>query len=198
MVELQDCQQWEMEGKLQFHSHLMLIAQFWFLAGFSSAWAQSHSRVQFLGTTWYATHQVPLSMGFSRQEYWSRLPCPPPGDLPHSGIEPASPALQADSLLLNLRGSPSKDAYVLIFNTLLFFPRSEKCQPEAWELLLPCEPRAKLRGHICMCACVCVCVKERERERETLSSSQGLSDTKEAVGSRPIVENGKGLTWSQT
>ena len=110
-------------------------------------------------------------LGFSRQEYWSRLPCPPPGDLPHSGIEPASPALQADSLLLNLRGSPSKDAYVLIFNTLLFFPRSEKCQPEAWELLLPCEPRAKLRGHICMCACVCVCVKERERERETLSSS---------------------------
>ena len=43
----------------------------------------------------------PLSMGFSRQEYWSELPCPPPGDLPHSGIEPTlpvSPALQADSL----------------------------------------------------------------------------------------------------
>ena len=42
-----------------------------------------------------------LSMGFSRQEYWSGLPCPPPGDLPHPGIEPASPvspALQVDSL----------------------------------------------------------------------------------------------------
>ena len=34
----------------------------------------------------------PLSMGFSRQEYWSGLPCPPPGELPDSGIEPASPA----------------------------------------------------------------------------------------------------------
>jgi len=40
-------------------------------------------------------------MGFSRQEYWSGLPCPSPGDLPHPGIEPRSPSLQADSLLLN-------------------------------------------------------------------------------------------------
>ena len=37
-------------------------------------------------------------MGFSRQEYWSGLPCPPPGDLPNPGIEPTSPALQGDSL----------------------------------------------------------------------------------------------------
>ena len=42
-----------------------------------------------------------LSMGFSRQEYWSRLPFPPPVDFPDSGIKPASPALQVDSLLLN-------------------------------------------------------------------------------------------------
>ena len=44
-------------------------------------------------------HQAPLSMEFSRQEYWSRLPFPSPGDLPDPGIEPGSPALQADSLL---------------------------------------------------------------------------------------------------
>jgi len=43
-------------------------------------------------------HQDPLSMEFSRQEYWSGLPCPPPGDLPNPGIKPRSPALQADSL----------------------------------------------------------------------------------------------------
>ena len=43
-------------------------------------------------------------MGFSRQEYWSGLPCPPPGDLPHPGIEPASPALQVDSLPSDLPG----------------------------------------------------------------------------------------------
>ena len=41
---------------------------------------------------------APLSMGFSRQEYWSGLPLPPPGDLPYPGIEPTSPALQVDSL----------------------------------------------------------------------------------------------------
>ena len=50
---------------------------------------------------WTMTHQVPLSMGFSRQEYWNGLPFPPPGDLPHPGIKPRSPALQADALLLS-------------------------------------------------------------------------------------------------
>ena len=43
-------------------------------------------------------HQAPLSMDFSRQEYWSGLPFPSPGDIPHPGIEPVSPALQADTL----------------------------------------------------------------------------------------------------
>ena len=50
--------------------------------------------------------QAPLSMGFSRQEYWSRLPCPPPGDLPYPGIEPESPALYPDSLLSEPPGKP--------------------------------------------------------------------------------------------
>jgi len=48
-------------------------------------------------------------MGFSRQEYWSGLPCPPPGDLPDPGIEPTSPALQVDSLSLSHRESPKRD-----------------------------------------------------------------------------------------
>ena len=54
-------------------------------------------------------HQAPLSMGFFRQEYWSGLPYPPPGDLPDPGIEPAcfvAPALQADSFPLSHQGSP--------------------------------------------------------------------------------------------
>jgi len=55
---------------------------------------------------WTVAHQAPLSMRFSRQEYWGGLPCPPPGDLPDAGIEPMSPALQADSLLLSHWGSP--------------------------------------------------------------------------------------------
>ena len=56
------------------------------------------SRVCLFVTLWTITHQAPLSMGFSRQEYWSGLPCPPPGDLPDPGIEPGPPALQEDSL----------------------------------------------------------------------------------------------------
>ena len=50
--------------------------------------------------------QGPLSMGFSRQEYWSGLPLPSPKDLPDPGIESRSPALQADSLSLELQGNP--------------------------------------------------------------------------------------------
>ena len=45
------------------------------------------SRAQLFATLWTVTHQAPLSMGFSRQEYWSELPCPPPGHLPDPGIE---------------------------------------------------------------------------------------------------------------
>ena len=59
---------------------------------------------------WTVAHQAPLSMGFSRQEYWSGLLCPPPGDLLDPGIEPASvtpPALQADFLFSEPPGKPS-------------------------------------------------------------------------------------------
>ena len=48
------------------------------------------SHVQLFATLWTVAHQALLFMGFSRQEYWSELPCPPPGDLPHSGIKPTS------------------------------------------------------------------------------------------------------------
>ena len=48
-------------------------------------------------TLWTIAHQAPPSMGFSRQEYWSGLPFPSPGDLPNPGIEPRSPELQADT-----------------------------------------------------------------------------------------------------
>ena len=53
------------------------------------------SRSQLFVTPWTVAHQAPLSMGFSRQEYWSRLPFPPPGDLLHPGIETASPVSPA-------------------------------------------------------------------------------------------------------
>ena len=68
------------------------------------------SRIQLFVTFWTIACQAPLSMEFSRQEYWSGLPCPPPGDLPNPGIRPESPAslaLQADALLLSHQGSPN-------------------------------------------------------------------------------------------
>ena len=57
-----------------------------------------------LATPWTVACQAPLSMGFSRQEYWSGLPFPSPGGLPNPGTEPGSPALQADSLWTELCG----------------------------------------------------------------------------------------------
>ena len=51
-----------------------------------------------LETPWTGAHQAPLSIRFSRQEYWSGLPFPSPGDLPDPGIKPRTPALKADSL----------------------------------------------------------------------------------------------------
>ena len=59
---------------------------------------KSLSRVRLFAAPWTVAYQAPLSMGFSRQEYWSGLPFPSPGNLPDSGIEPGSPALQADAL----------------------------------------------------------------------------------------------------
>ena len=58
-------------------------------------------------TPWIVAHQAPLSMGFPRQEYWSGLPFPFPGDVPDLGIKPESPALQADSLPPDPPGKPN-------------------------------------------------------------------------------------------
>ena len=67
---------------------------------------KSLSRVQHFVTPWTVAHQAPPSMGFSRQEYWNGLPFPSPGDLPNPGIEPGSPALEADALNSESPGKP--------------------------------------------------------------------------------------------
>ena len=59
---------------------------------------KSLSRVQLFATPWTVAYQASPPMGFSRQEYWSGLPFPSPGDLPNPEIEPGSPALEADAL----------------------------------------------------------------------------------------------------
>ena len=67
---------------------------------------KSLSRVRVFGTPCTVAYQASPSMGFSRQEYWSGLPFPSPGDLPDPGIEPGSPAFQADTLTSEPPGKP--------------------------------------------------------------------------------------------
>ena len=69
---------------------------------------KSLSRVRLFEIPWTVVYQASLSMGFSRQEYWSGLPFPSPGDLPDPGIKPRSPALQADALPSEPPGKPKK------------------------------------------------------------------------------------------
>ena len=69
------------------------------------------SHVRLFATLWTVAHQAPLSMGFSRQEYWSGLPLLSPGDLPDPGVEPGSPALQAHSLASEPAGKPINPAW---------------------------------------------------------------------------------------
>ena len=68
--------------------------------------AQSLSPVQLFGTPYTVAHQAPLSMGFFRQEYWSGLPLPSPGDLPNPGINPVSPALAGGFFTTEPPGKP--------------------------------------------------------------------------------------------
>ena len=67
---------------------------------------KSLSHVQLFATPWTVAHQAPPSVGFSKQEYWSGLLFPSPGDLADPGIEPGSLALQADALLSESPGEP--------------------------------------------------------------------------------------------
>ena len=103
-----------------FHSHpyplpnmLKKILNHIFLVNiFMKKKVKSLSRVRLFATPWTVAHQAPLSMGFSRQEYWGGLPFPSPEDLPDPGIEPRSPALQADALTSEPPGKP--DIFICI------------------------------------------------------------------------------------
>ena len=78
--------------------------------------AQSLSRVRLLATLWPVACQAPLSMGFSRQAYWSGEPFPSPRDLPNPGIKPGSHALQADSS----PSEPPRKPCLLLIHTICF------------------------------------------------------------------------------
>ena len=79
------------------HDSLFINSRY-FLASWSIMKVKSLSCVRLFVTLWTTACQDSLSVGFSRQEYWSGLPFPSPGDVPNPGMEPRSPALQADAL----------------------------------------------------------------------------------------------------
>ena len=79
------------QTRLDIHSFIRL-------AEIPESEVKSLSRVQLFSTPWTVAYQAPPSVGFSSQEHWSGLPFPSPGDLPDPGIEPGSPASQADTL----------------------------------------------------------------------------------------------------
>ena len=95
---------------------------------------KSLSRVRLFATPWTVAYQGPPSMGFSRQKSWSGLPFPSPGDLPNPGIEPGSPALQADALPSEPPGKP------ILFYFILFFYQGETESEVAQSCLTLCDP----------------------------------------------------------
>ena len=88
--------------------------------------AQSLSRLWLFATPWTVARQAPLCMGFPRQEYWSRLPFPPPGDLPVPGIEPTYPALTGRFFATEPPGKPhvnlNSNLLIMVFILLFFTP----------------------------------------------------------------------------
>ena len=90
---------------------------------------KSLSHVQLFVTPWTVAYQASPSMGFSRQEYWSGLPFPSPGDLPNPGINPGSPALCRQMLYhLSHQGSPYSERSILFISKLVLL---------TWSYLLP-------------------------------------------------------------
>ena len=87
------------------------------------------SRAQLFETQWTVACQAPLSMEFSRQEYWSGLPFPPPGVIPDPGIEPGSPSLQADSLPSEPPGKPMPSLVVVVGWEAVMIPCLNKFLP---------------------------------------------------------------------
>ena len=109
----------------------------------SESEVKSLSRVWFFATPWTVAHQASPSMGFSRQEYWSGLPVPSPGDLPNPGIKPRSPALQAGILTSEPPGKK--------FLQLILSGRHGMSLPRSCFRLSKKERRQKVSHSVCWC-----------------------------------------------
>ena len=101
------------------------------------------SHVRLFATPWTVACQAPLSVGFSREEYWSGLPFPSLEDLPDSGIKPGSPTLQADPLPSELAGKPIFYHIWIYLVFLIVF-----CQRRKETLAMDCNPRFQAKLHV--------------------------------------------------
>ena len=109
---------------------------------------KSLSRVRLFVTPWTVAYQASPSMGFSTQEYWSGLPFPSPGDLPDPGIEPGSPALEADALTSEPPGKPHNKDKAEHKNKRINPTRGRKiCKPHASNEGASKHTRANINRH---------------------------------------------------
>ena len=122
------------------------------------------SHVRLFATPWTEARQAPLSMGFSRQEYWSGLSCPPPGDLPNPGIKLRSPMLQADSLQTEPPGKPKNTGLGSLSLLQGIFPIQEwnqglpQCRRILYQLSYQGSPlhldyRLLVKDYLCLLRC---------------------------------------------
>ena len=142
-------------------------------------WVKSLSHVRLFPTPWNVAHQAPPSMEFSRQEYWSGLPFPPPGDLSDPAIEPGSPALQTDALLSEPPGKPWGLAVNVYkrrngdsFNSLTYkayawwWRKGEGSFIQTqvwWERVAPCRPALAVCGAACDRTWCSICLPRGRR-----------------------------------
>ena len=101
--------------------------------------AQTLDHVQLFETLWTVAYQAPLSMGFSRQEYWIGLPCPSPGDLPDPGIKSTSPVLAGGFFITELPRKPKPSGIVQL----------NKCEPPSFGFLPAHSILTAVRGWLC-------------------------------------------------
>ena len=151
---------------------------------------KSLSRVWLFATPWTVAYQAPPSMGFSRQECWSVLPFPSPGDLPDPGIEPGSPTLQADALLSEPPGKQStfkvkpcpQDIFCLS-GVFFFSPTPNNWKQSAWTVsnhyhtqVLWREPGSILQGLPSLSILITFDLKTRKRYSKIAKSPYLYSD----------------------
>ena len=128
------------ERSLNFVTQLMLVPHEMPLLSIKVWKCESLSCVWLFVTPWTVAHQAPLSIGFSRQEYWSGQPFPSLGHLPNPGIKPGSPTLQVDSFPSGPPGKPIK-------NTLWFFMSDYAHHHEIQKILITKKKHGQQRGN---------------------------------------------------